>query len=488
MRYSRYTAITRKCLGNFMRIFANYVNPEFQRNIWKQFSLHRLIAMPIILTVIFYVSYSWHEDKLAVIPDIANYLMLLLLVIWGTGLSADAIFEEIQDHTWETQRMTPLGAWSMAWGKLLGTTSYVWYGVILCSVAFFMGYAFLNTQSFSQTLFDYCHCILTGLAATAFAFFCALLVQRISPLRSRARVTLIQLFAIFVFLLVYGFGKSSASFPPLFLTLYSEHSWYNLNLPYDLFVLLSHAFVIGLLLISIYRLLRVELQVKTTPWYWPVAVVLWVLYCLGYVYLPQKLMDVEIPASMINAMYWGVAYLIILNLTFLAAFFYPKNIIHAYRWVGSIKDKEYGKIFRLTPVWILSLLIASLVLIPLIYFINQGAAFEGKKQSFMLIGFSVSMILFLLRDIGILYFLCWNPRAKRAHLATIVYLILLYAFVPTLLQLVGLPSYFLPMLSPGAWFVQTAPNLTQIMSICLLLILQIIAVGYGVLYRWKQQI
>jgi len=454
----------------------NYLNPEFQRNIWKQFSVHRLIAMPVILAVIFYVAYSWHEDKLASLPNIATYLMLLLLVVWGTGLSVDAIFEEIQDHTWESQRMTPLGAWSMAWGKLFGTTAYVWYGALFCSLIFFMAHGGLGTQSLSQTLFAYFNCILASIGAISFSFFCALLVQRISPLRSRARVTFIQLFAIFVGLGVYFFAASS-----LFQSLYAEHSWYHLNLPYAMFIILSYVFVIILLWLGIYRLLRVELQVKTAPWFWPLAVILWVVYCWGYVYLPKKMLVLgfEAPPSMINAIYWGVAFLIILNLTFLAAFFAPKNMIHIYRWVTH-------KTFNLTPAWILSGLLGLIILIPLVYEVQAASSFEGKKINVMLIGFFISMFLFLLRDIGILYFLCWNPKAKRAHLATIVYLILLYAFVPTFLSLVGLPNYWLPALYPGAWFTQISPSFSQVINICLILIFQIAIVKYGVWLRWKR--
>lgn len=463
------------------------LNPEFQRNLWKEFSLHRLIAMPLILGVIFYVSSG--EDFSHTLPHLATNFILLLLVVWGTGLSADAIFEEIQDHTWETQRMTPLNAWSMAWGKLFGATSYVWYGTFICVIVFCIARAFNttpldNTSVFfnhpAKRVFDLCYCILTGIAAQAFAFFCALLVQRISPVRSRTRITLIQIFTIIVFLSAYFFGED------FFGGIYSKHSWYDLNISYSVFLLSSLLFIIFWLMVGIYRLLRVELQVKSAAWVWPLFVISWVIYCLGFVYLSSQMFGHNIPNLVVNAWDWGVAYFITIQLTFLAAFFAPKNIIHAYRLVQYLKERNYPEVFFVMPAWILSAGLACIFLIPFVYYALQGSEIEGKIFSLQLTGFAFSIFLFLLRDIGILYFLCWNPKAKRAHLATVIYLVLLYVFIPKLLSLFGLPNYWLAALSPNAWFTQTTTNIAQIISVNFGIFLQIMLVVYGIAYRWRQ--
>ncbi len=47
--------------------------------------------------------------------------------MWGPRRAADTLAEEVAGGTWEAQRMSGLSAWSMAWGKLIGGCSFVWY-------------------------------------------------------------------------------------------------------------------------------------------------------------------------------------------------------------------------------------------------------------------------------------------------------------------------------------------------------------------------
>lgn len=468
-------------------------NPEFQRNLWKEFSMQRIIAMPLILLLIFYINYSNHGNSFSGIPETSIILIMLLLVVWGSGLAGDAVFEEIQDHTWELQKMTPLGPWVMSWGKLFGKTSFVWYGTFLCSIVYFLSET-LNDSikiSLSESLFKYFYCVLTGLAAQGFALFSALLIQRISPERSRTKVALIQVFTVIVFLSLYLMGRD------LFPSVYKMHSWYSLQIPIYIMSLSIQIFVIFWLAVAIYRLFRVELQVKTAPWIWPIFVVVWALFCLGFVYqsfLNNSNYNIQIignaleaiPNVLILSLNWNFVYLIILGLTFLSAFFTPKNIVHSMRWVEYIKKSEYKKAFQVTPTWMLSLFLAFITLIGYLCVINLSSAPSADTQTNLeLTGFSTSLFLFLIRDIGILYFLCWNIKAKRAHLATVVYLILLYVFLPICLSLSGLMKGWLAILLPLEWLAASNLTLPKVFAINFIILLEAGLAWYGVYTRFR---
>ena len=45
---------------------------------------------------------------------------------------ASAIIGEIRERTWDGQRLSSLGAGTMMWGKLFGSTIFNWFGGAIC--------------------------------------------------------------------------------------------------------------------------------------------------------------------------------------------------------------------------------------------------------------------------------------------------------------------------------------------------------------------
>lgn len=86
-------------------------------------------------------------------------------------------------------------------------------------------------------------------------------------------------------------------------------------------------------------------------------------------------------------------------------------------------------------------------------------------------------MLFLARDIGLFYFLTLDGRARRAHLAALVYLTVLYAFFPMILAAFDLET-LLPVLLPspvGNPMVIVLPVLAQVGLVAALLV-----------WRWRR--
>ena len=112
------------------------MNPEFRRNMWLEFSLHRLIATPVVITLLLaLVAAASNKDWLANLSGVSAWGFGLAVLLWGTQLVAASVSAEARERTWDTQRMSAIGPWAMTWGKLLGAPAFAWYvGLILLPV------------------------------------------------------------------------------------------------------------------------------------------------------------------------------------------------------------------------------------------------------------------------------------------------------------------------------------------------------------------
>jgi hypothetical protein len=64
----------------------------------------------------------------------AEFLFVVIVVLWGTRAAAQSIVGEIRDKTWDLQRLSAIGPWEMVWGKLFGSTLLMWFGGAICLV------------------------------------------------------------------------------------------------------------------------------------------------------------------------------------------------------------------------------------------------------------------------------------------------------------------------------------------------------------------
>lgn len=469
------------------------MNPEFKRNLWQEFSVQRLVAMPIILLAIFFI--TWKIGSIESFSSVAFGLIYFFLVIWGSGAASDAIFQEIRDHTWDSLRMTPIRPWSMAWGKLLGSTAFVWYGAGWCLIALLLGLT--KTQGQPQNLsFQLLFYFLLGLFAQALGLFTALSFQRISPIRTRARTVFIQIFSIFVtsILLVIARIKDPSFFD----------YWYNLGLSLETMVIGSLIFFCISLLFGIYRLVRSELQMRSYPWGLPLFLIVWILYLWGFPLYPGNngpqsfsfwindlwgfKSNITLQSVMsYGSLFAGIAFGSFFQGTFLSAFFSPKSSIYYYRWINYLKEKKYKLALSLTPSWLLTGVLTFITLLFLILSLHRAE--EASELKIRSMAYSISIFLFLIRDLGILYFITLNVHAKRAHLAAIVYLLVLYILVPLLIQLTPIPAFWRPTFNPLAWLIQTEPVTgLQIMLIALLIAIQGFFAWIATVKRWRANV
>lgn len=444
------------------------LNPEFQRNLWLQLSLQRLIAAPVVIGLLFALalySETYTGERLA---GTASWLFYALVAFWGTRRAADAVAEEVAGGTWDAQRMSALGAFSMTWGKLLGGTVFVWYCAALCLAVYV--YAAWPGLSFGRLLFELAIRIGTGLLGQAVAMASCLAILGRGAQGRRLPVTLSQIVGLLVVALVpFGEGLDVASYDTG-----APVTWYGLPAQTATFALLSLGAFLAWALIGAYRLMRIELQYRSYPFVWLGLVMFLMLYAEGFLF--ATLRQPNVPAFA-----WPVVpALIAAALTYLVLFMQPKDIVR-YRWLAaSAAAGDLRRVLALMPLWLPTFAITVVLVIGFIA-LNAGSVIALPGTLTHLPEFAelrdggslmaVAGLLFMTRDIGFVLFLGCNSKRRRADLAAFIYLAMLYVPLPALAALLEgdlLLPLFLP--TPGAGALMSiVPPLLQAAAVLVLL-------------------
>lgn len=395
------------------------MNPEFHRNLLLELSLHRLVAMPLIL-LLFYGAVGLVGNSGSVSYS-ATLIIIGVLVVWGSRLAVDTVLGEVTARTWDAQRMSALGPWSMSWGKLLGSTIFVWYGAALSIPAMFYGQ--------QADLPDLLRLFVIGLFSQVLALFAGLAIQRLRPQKMRFLVTQAQLIGIAGAFILWR----------LFYWRFTDFHWFGSVFDNASFTLFWGLIFVLWCCFGVYRLMRGELQFRC----WPVGWAAFTLFCGVYFagFMPSQIAGNEIFASggaVKFQLLW--AHVVLVGLTWLAVFAEPKGFVRLRRWRDTIRSGSPREILRVMPSWAPGLLMAlgTGVLLSAFSLLVENrydyAVYRIIPFAEDSVGvFAVALVLFLLRDIAILHFLTMDGKARRVLLSALVYFAVLYALLPTIL-------------------------------------------------------
>ena len=439
------------------------MNPEFRRNLILELSVQRLIAMPAILFLIYTAASLTGEY--GVVTWVAKIVMVGLPVVWGTRLAADSVLGEVSARTWDGQRMSALGPWTMSWGKLLGSTVFVWYGTVI-SIPVFLYWSNGDIKELAAL-------ILLGLFAQSVALLASLVFLRLRPQRMRFQVTLAQLIAL----------GTSGSYWSLMHWDYVDPSWYGFHVVGTEFPLLSAIAFLGWSWLGIYRLMRGELQFRCWPWGWSAFVLFCAIYVAGFSFseivgVNSYLLAAPGVEPILRLM---LAFVTVAMLTWAAAYVEPKGFVSLRRLGKALFERDSARMLEATPMWVPSVLmaVAAGVILILLWLASPDArnVIEGVTDIDSIGAFTIAVLLFLARDIGLFHFLTLDGRARRAHVAALVYLAVLYALFPLILTALDLDNW-LPILIPfakGSALVIVLPVLLQVGLVAALLV-----------WRWRR--
>ncbi|HEY5790329.1 MAG TPA: hypothetical protein VIX81_06870 [Gammaproteobacteria bacterium] len=415
------------------------LNPELRRNLWLELGPQRLLLMPLVLGLLFALAYALADGVDAgryAVAVTAAIAYGLVCVLWGMHLAGEAVLGEVAARTWDWQRMSSVAPWSMTWGKLLGSTLYPWYAALFCLPAFALGVASVPGVDLGWWLG-----MLLGGAVLAHALgltWSLLLVRYRGDREAGALQRRSSAYLVLLLLLLFGL-------PALLDPLQQAGSWYGRETG-SYFALGSLLLFAAWAVFGAYRLMRSELQFRNGPWAWLGFTAYLMGYLGGFVDPDHRLF---------------ACYLLGLGLTLVAAFAEPRDPLGLRRLGQALRERAWTRAQQAAPPWLLGLgvsvaLAAALLLQPASA-CRHALCPEGSPDQRLL---SVLLLLFVLRDLGLLGLVSLRGRSRRPEFATVIYLLVLYFVVPWLLDAVGagqLTALFWPRadLAP-AWAVGAA--------------------------------
>jgi hypothetical protein len=426
------------------------INPEFRRNIWIQFNWSKLIAAPLVTVIASYAFLLLTDRNYQLLQSVAELAGgSIILGIWGTRRAADAVAEEVGGGTWESQRMSSLGAWQMTWGKLLGGTSFVWYcaaiamTVILWANVRAGGAGVVGPETL-RVVFNF---LVGGLMAQATAFAIGLLLLRKATRHRRLTITLAQSCGFLLFFIVVAGGFPHARHRPIEVpeAVFSSVTieWYGTLRDAAAFRSATIAIACIWAVIAAYRLMRTELQYRCLPWVWTVFLLFVVTWTAG--------LNLGIA--------W--AFLALVLLTYVSLFADNRDPVR-YRWaVRALRRGNLLEVVATIPWWSISFAVLAILVGFMLPALSPGMLLPGMADSttpasgMLLMAFQhlpsslVLVVLFIGRDLFVLLWLSSSPWRAKADVIGIIYLALAY-WPPAVIFWVTGAGSLLPVVAPIA--------------------------------------
>lgn len=455
------------------------LNPELRRQLWHEFSPIRIFVLPIILGLIYYVA-TYDEDDLSNLFEVNVPLIMIGLFLYGSYKASKSFIDEVSNSTWDTQKMSSLPAWKLALGKLFGGTSYVWYGFIICTPFFLIGFEehftqrcesttryFLNNESSVKLNPDVyatpqgmprCNSSDIGLLSI-YTLFCVVisatfahataLLLSIHSLSYKSKNSVISPIINAIIACVIGGNAFQIAYRPVstefnrFQTELDTTTWWGQEWSAHPFMICSLLFFMGWALIGVWRSMRKELQYKDIPLMWIAFQATFTLFLLGFldarnISINEAFIEVFlVKLEFDNPFLFGLSAQARLNLT-CATFI---ALAGTYVWAGlearhSVRYKQFflrlkkGELrgaAEAIPKWFISLAIGltCYMLILLSTPLDSMALW-------------VCLLLLTIRDLCALHIFYIDPKGKRGALAFAVYIGLVYVLLPLIKPVTGL--------------------------------------------------
>jgi len=408
------------------------MNPEFLRNLWLELTPRRTAFMIVVLALIFFAAaVSGGSDYRP--AWVAELLFYFIVVFWGSRNAALSVVGEIRDRTWDSQRLSSLGAGTMTWGKLFGSTIYNWFGGAIC-LAVLLASEFVHKGA-ATALIDLVYYLGIGVISQAAALLASLIFARRRQAHSRLGAFIYQVAGIAAAVCVclvwnaadpgssFGAGKKPAE----------TIIWWRQTFDGRVFLLVSLAVFAGWTLVGCYRQMRLELKMRNGPFIWLGFLLFMGLYAAGF--------DAWLSGGSVVADWPGDALRLALAMSTFGILAYvmvllePKEPV-LYRWMGGqIAAGHPGRALFNLQAWQMSYLAAIATAAVLFVRLGQSEGHLGPAPAVILTAAG-----FLTRDVSLFVLFQSLPGRRRGDFAAVVALVALYALVPAVLSGLGLSN------------------------------------------------
>lgn len=413
------------------------MNPEFLRNLWLELSPQRLLFMPALLGIIFgLIVANGRDASYPVLSYWSVVLFFILAGIWGPRRARDAFIEEGRQGTWDTQRMSALRPWDLTWGKLFGSTIYVWYAAGICLAVFLLSDTGGGWPTSVDGSGDNRALNLGEKLRFALLFFSqCLFIQSLAAaagllsLRTPERAGLIGI-ALLVFVW-FGFFQQLSLLSRVVREAEISINWWGIACNGQDFVLLSTVMFCAWSVIGLWRLVAQELRVYTLPYAWFGFCLYLIVWMLGLFDASERSW-VHMP---------GMSAIILLALAYFAVFLEPRDPLLLQRLVRLGRAGEYQILLKRLPSSLPTLLLA--IVFSLLTLVLSQLGLQSSTILMTLDRESIPLQLPLIvgilgiRDFALLQFYVLGSRPDRALVNFTVALFCLDVLAPWLLSLLG---------------------------------------------------
>jgi hypothetical protein len=432
------------------------INPEFARNLWLEFSLQRLIIAPVIILLVCGLIFlnAGIENTFKILHYASLGGFIFFCMIWGLKSASDSVLEEYNDKTWDWQKMSIIGPWKLAWGKLFGSTIYQWYVAGVCLLLYIWSSFFLNNPIKELEL----SLILTVLAVCIHGMMILLSLLMMKRGDGKTKIKSTRVFILGLFLVSFLVRPLSYGF--LFNGFKYNIHWYGLNSELHI-SLVAAMFYCAWMIAGLYRSMRAELQFTDKPTWWTAFLISNIVFLYGYF---AGLESFSIIGSL--AVTLIASFLQLLIMTYFLALTETKDVVVFRSLFSNIKTRNWNSLLRTDSLWQVTLFIAIgtgiMALLLSIFAIhtqnnlttnlllhNQGSL-KLTMAFFAIIGF-------VIRDISILLILHFSRKTRRADAAMILYLIILYALLPSMTHKFGIGVAFFPDFTQNSFLMAAVP-------------------------------
>lgn len=410
------------------------MNPEFQRNLWQEWTRPRLTSAFAALGAVLALAWLANGRLLgAVTANAALGCFAVFTLAWGAHLCGRSLLDELRSRTWDQQRMSSLSPWDMVWGKLLGAPAVAWAcgGVAA-------GVYLLSVEPGSQALWTLLALTAGAVACHAGALIGGLLLAQRGP--SAGMSTSLRLVAV---LGLYAGGKLLSN------NVDGVQHWYGVDFPSPAFIACVLSACAGWLVFGCYRLMCDELKVRTRPWALGGFLCFVAVLCAGWWYDPNVTRQVWL-AQLCTLGLCGA-----LLAAYVCAMAFSTDPLMPRRLLGYAARGLWRRVVEEAPLWT----VACAYALPLAVLASVlgGAELAPGAAWRIHSGSVLAVLLYAARDLAVFYGIACRAPQRGVETSQLIYLALAYWLLPSIATLAGsetLGALLRPV--PGHGFVAVA--------------------------------
>ncbi|MCB1749665.1 MAG: hypothetical protein H6977_05595 [Gammaproteobacteria bacterium] len=394
------------------------MNPELRRLLWLEATPQRLWLTPLALFGSAFVVGRYAE---VAVPSLALLGFVGLALFWGMRQAANAVLDEVREHTWDLQRMSALSPWAMTWGKLAGATLMPWYAGA-CALAIYFAYRPPEMLALSVTW-----AVFLALSAVV-AQGLGLLGAVVGIHRDQQRRAHLHLALVLVLLgmaLPDTLGVVFAGLPELGPES-GRVAWYGRSFAGADFTLALAASLAAWAVFGAHRAMCIELKVRTRPWAWSAFALYLAIIAHGF-----WSQDGNASAGGL----FSVLALVAALLAYVAGFAFARDPVQYRRLLQAWRDGHGRRVVEDLPLWLSSI---GLALACALAAAALGAAPAlSNERPDNLGGAALALVLLALRDLALLTAFSFFERSRRAEILSVLIIALLNHLAPAFLLAIG---------------------------------------------------